>query len=102
MAISFGDNVRVVTTPLTTAHGLAGRVGQVYGETRPSVTGCEVIGEVVDDYAVNVQLEGLPDSLWFSSALIEFVDHNAGTEVSIGSKRWVRSASSEWVQQGAA
>lgn len=102
MAISFGDTVRVVTTPLTTAHGLAGLVGQVYGETCPSITGCDVVGEIVDDYAVNVQLEGRPDSLWFSSALLEFVDHNAGAEVVVADKRWVRSASGEWVEQCAA
>ena len=99
MAISFGDNVRVVKTSLTIAHGLAGLVGQVYGETHPSVTGCEVIGEVVDDYAIAVQLDGQSESLWFSSALLEFVDHNAGAEAVVGSKRWVRSASGEWVEQ---
>ena len=42
MAISFGDNVRVLTTQLTTALGLAGLTGAVYGETTPSDTGVEV------------------------------------------------------------
>lgn len=36
MVISFGDNVRVVSTPLTVTVGLA---GLVYGETTLSVTG---------------------------------------------------------------
>ena len=57
MSISLGDNVRVVETPLTTGLGLAGRVGQVYGETTPSVTGVDVVGDVSDDYAVAVQLD---------------------------------------------
>ena len=54
MAISFGDNVRVVSTPLTVSLGLAGLTGQVYGETSPSVTGVEAVGETSKDYAINV------------------------------------------------
>lgn len=42
--ISFGDNVRVRSTLETEALGMAGHVGQVYGETTPSVTGMAVVG----------------------------------------------------------
>jgi hypothetical protein len=33
---------------------LAGLVGQVYGQTTPSITKVEVLGELREDYAVNV------------------------------------------------
>ncbi|HJT79237.1 MAG TPA: hypothetical protein VJ739_18720 [Gemmataceae bacterium] len=98
MGISFGDNVRVVSTPLTVSLGLAGLTGQVYGETTPSVTGVEVIGGAAVDYAINVRLVGRDDSLWFAPELLEFVDHAPGTEVVIGTKRLVRTASGEWVK----
>jgi len=98
MAISFGDNVRVASTPLTISLGLAGLTGAVYGETTPSVTGVEVIGRTDEDYAINVQLEGRDESVWFAAGLLEFIDHAPGTEVVIGNKRIVRSASGEWVE----
>ena len=98
MSISFGDNVRVVTTPVTRGLSLAGRVGQVYGETTPSVTGVEVVGEVTEDYAIAVQFEGKSDSIWFAPQLLEFVDHAPGTEIIIGSKRMVRDSSGAWIE----
>jgi hypothetical protein len=91
MAISFGDNVRVATTPLTTALGLSGLTGAVYGETTASVTGVEVVGEVADDYAIDVQLDGRDGSIWFAPELLEFVDHAPGTEIVIGNRRLIRS-----------
>ncbi len=51
------------------------------GETTPSVKGVEVIGEVRDDYAINVHLDGRDEDLWFADDLVEFVDHAAGTEM---------------------
>lgn len=44
--ISFGDRVRVRQTPATRAAGVAGLVGEVYGETTPSVTGIKVTGSM--------------------------------------------------------
>jgi hypothetical protein len=98
VSISFGDNVRVLETPLTASLGLAGRVGQVYGETTPSVTAVEVVGEMSEDCAIAVQFEGKSDSIWFAPQLLEFVDHAPGTEIVIGSKRMVRDASGEWIE----
>ncbi|OAI51275.1 hypothetical protein AYO44_05080 [Planctomycetaceae bacterium SCGC AG-212-F19] len=98
MAISFGDNVRVASTALTVSLGLAGLTGQVYGETTPSVTGIEVIGGATANYAINVQLDGRDESLWFAPQLLEFVDHAPGTEIVIGNKRLVRTPSGEWVK----
>jgi hypothetical protein len=98
VVISFGDNVRVVETPLTRDLGLAGRRGQVYGETTPSLTNVEVVGGTTGDYAVAVQLEGETDSIWFAPQLLEFIDHAPGTEIVIGKKRLVRDSSGEWIE----
>jgi hypothetical protein len=34
---TFGDNVRIRTTSVTKTLGLAGLIGQIYGETKPFV-----------------------------------------------------------------
>ena len=96
--LSFGDNVRVRSTPQTESLQVAGLVGQVYGITTPSVTHVHVIGGDKSDQAVNVQLQGREESLWFTSDLLEFVDHAAGTEITIDgdSRKWVRVAGGEW------
>ncbi len=96
--ISFGDNVRVRDTAATRAAGVAGLTGPVYGETTPSVTGVDVIGEVTRDYAINVHFEERGESLWFAPDQLEFVDHGAGTEITLDGvdKKWTRTESGEW------
>jgi hypothetical protein len=98
--ISFGDNVRVLATPLTQGLGLAGMVGKVYGETMPSVTNVEVIGEIQEDYAINIFFKDRNESSWFAPELLEFIDHAPGTEIRVEGvpKKWVRTASGEWVE----
>ena len=97
MPISFGDNVRIVSTPLTVSLGFAGLTGAVYGQTTPSVTGVEVIGEIANNCAINVNLSESNESFWFAPELLEFVDHAPGTEMSVGDKKFVRSADGEWI-----
>lgn len=72
--------------------------GQVYGETTPSVTNVEVIGEIKEDYATNVFSNDRNESFWFSPELLGFVDHAPGTEIRLDGvpKKWVRTASGEW------
>ena len=72
MAIDMFDNVRVRMTPLTEQLGLAGLVGQVYGDTTPSVTCVDVMGECKEDRAFNVNFPGRQSDLWFSQELLEF------------------------------
>jgi len=98
--ITFGDNVRVRATPDTVARGAANLVGQVCGETTPSVTRVSVIGHLTRDYAVNVHFEGRNETFWFAAELLEFVDHAAGTEIRVGGvpKKWTRSESGEWIE----
>jgi hypothetical protein len=100
-AITFGDNVRVRSSPETEARGVAGLIGQVYGETTLSVTGVVVIGEVTRDHALNVHFEGRAETLWFAPELLEFVDHGAGTEIRLDGvpKKWVRTATGEWAEK---
>ena len=52
--------------------------GQVYGETTPSVTGIEVVGNLRDDFAINVFFESRDTSYWFAPELLEFLDHAEG------------------------
>ena len=96
--ISFGDNVRVRETPVTQAAGVAGLTGPVYGETTPSVTGVEVIGESDGDYAINVHFEERGEALWLAPDLLELVDHGVGAEITIDGvgKKWTRTESGEW------
>jgi hypothetical protein len=97
-SISFGDNVRVRLTSLTQQLGLAGLIGNVLGETTPSVTGVEVIGEYPKGQAIRVYFEDRKKGFWFASELLEFIDHAAGAEIRLDGipKRWSRSATGEW------
>jgi len=99
--IAFGDNVRVLSTPITEERGLAGLSGDVRGETTPSVTGVEVIGQPKTDYAINVFFESQKKSYWFASDLLEFVNHAADTVITLKGvpKKWVRSESGAWIEQ---
>ncbi len=99
--ISFGDNVRVRATAVTEARGLAGLVGQVHGETTPSVTGVEVIGQLTSDYAINVHFQERGEGYWFAPDLLDFVDHAAGTEITLSGagKRWVRRRDGGWSEE---
>jgi hypothetical protein len=95
----FGDNVRVRSTPATKAGGYAGLAGQVHGSTVASCGGVTVIGEPVDDVALNVYFEDRNEDAWFAPALLEFIDHAPGTEIRLEGvpKTWMRAASGEWI-----
>lgn len=99
--VSFGDNVRIRSTSLTVERGLAGLIGQVYGETTPSVTGVKVIGEMHADFAVNVHFPEKGEAYWFAEELVEFLDHAPGTEIRLEGvpKKWTRTAEGEWVEE---
>ena len=96
--ISFGDNVRILRTLETERLGIAEMIGNVYGETTPSVTKVEVIGELTSDYAFNVYFDSLDASYWFAPHMLEFVDHAPGTEISVHGSRFksVRQRDGTW------
>jgi hypothetical protein len=100
---TFGDSVRIRPSPETESKGLAGLVGNVYGQTTPSVSGVEVIGELTADYAINVFFEDRHESFWFAPALVEFVDRAPGTEITLDGvpKKWVRMETGEWREESA-
>lgn len=96
--VGFGDDVRIRHTPETEAAGYAGRVGKVYGFTQPSIVGEPVIGEVVDDFALNVFFAEQEEGAWFAPELLELADHGAGTGLRLDGdpRKWVRTATGEW------
>jgi hypothetical protein len=81
--ICYGDNVRIRRTPETERLGIAESIGNVYGESTPSETHVEVIGQLMSDYALNVYFDSLKKSYWFAPEMLEFVDHAPGTEVHV-------------------
>jgi hypothetical protein len=98
--ITFGDNVKVVDTEITRKFGVAGLTGSVYGETTPSVTNVYVIGELQEDFALNVYFENLDKDYWFATQLLEFMDHAPGTEITLEGvdKKWIRNDNGEWIE----
>ena len=98
--VSFGDTVRIVTTPLTTSRGYAERVGSCWGWTTPSVSGVvDVIGGMESDSALNVHFEDdAVEDAWFAPELVEFVDHAPGTTMSFGDRKFVRGPEGEWIE----
>jgi hypothetical protein len=79
--------------------GLAGLLGSVFGESVPSSSGVKVEGPCPGDFAVNVVADGRPGSVWIAPGHVEFIDHGAGQEMTIGKKRFIRSATGEWVER---
>ena len=99
--ISFGDNVRVRVTPVTEQAGVGGLAGNVRGETTPSVTNVDVIGELKEDFALHVFFEDRNEGLWFVPELLDFVGHAPGSEITIKGvdKRWIRRKDGEWDEE---
>ncbi len=95
-SIGFGDNVKIRPTRETEKIGLAGFTGQVYGETTPSITAVEVIGELTEDFAINVHIEEKNEAFWFSEDQLEFLNHGAGTEITVGNIKAVRKEDGSW------
>jgi hypothetical protein len=98
MEITFGDRVRVISEPSTISLGIAGLIGDVQGETKPSATGVKVVGASSTDWAFSVRLAA--GNYWLDPGLLEFVDHSSGSEITLDGvpKKWIRSATGEWVE----
>jgi hypothetical protein len=98
-SIAFGDRVRVCKAPETTALGIAGLEGDLYGFTTPSVTGVVVVGDAPDDYALYVFFRERKEGFWFRPDLLELLHHNPGSVATIkGSPaRYVRQSDGTWV-----
>jgi len=55
--ITFGDNVRVLSSPVMDAAGHSGRIGQCWGFTTPSATGMDAVDGPAEDIALSIHLE---------------------------------------------
>ncbi len=97
--MQFGDTVKIKENPDTIKIGVQGKIGQIYGWTEPSVSGAKVIGTLQKDFAYNVYVEQDNQDFWFPEEYLEFIDHGAGTEVSIGNSSFIRNQDGEWVEQ---
>ena len=74
---SFGESVRIRSTPLTEERGVAGLTGEVCGEAIASRAGVEIIGEPKNDIAVKVRCEQRNEQLWLAPDLLDFLDRPA-------------------------
>lgn len=106
VVIDMFDRVRIRRTDLTEKENLADLIGVVYGITTPSVMlgpeespVKEIIGELKEDLAYNVNIEEIDLNIWLASDLVEFVDHNPGCEMRLGNMWMVRLESGEWVEK---
>lgn len=95
--ISFGDTVRIRSTPAMECLGYAGLTGTVFGQTMPSYSGVSsIVGAGEVDYAINVFFEERDEDVWFAPELVEFMDHAPGTELEIGGLKMIRDEQGEW------
>jgi len=101
MVGSIGTKVKVRNSPLTNGKGLAGKVGEVYGQTTPSIMGIEVIGKPEGDIAVNVYFDDLKFSYWFAVDLLEKIDDGQGTVITLDgiAKKWTKAENGQWLEE---
>jgi hypothetical protein len=98
---TFANKVRIKRTPETEEKGLAEKVGEVFGQTTPSMMDFEIIGNLKEDFAINVYFEDLGESYWFSEELIEHLDNGQGAEITLDGidKKWTKGENGEWIEE---
>jgi len=92
--------VRIRQAPETEALGIAGLDGLIFGESRPSSSGVEIVGSAPDDYVVNVFIESRDEGYWLRPELVEFLDHAAGGRIELEGVPyvWEHQADGSWTQ----
>jgi hypothetical protein len=95
---SFGNSVRIKSSPETINAGLAGKIGRVFGETTPSMMDVDLIGPLKEDYALNVYFEDIKKSFWFDPSLLENLDNGAGTTMTLDGveREWIKDENGQW------
>lgn len=98
---SFGNKVKIKDSPETREKGLAGKVGDVYGQTTPSMMDFEIIGTPKDDFAVNVYFDDLQTSYWFDADLLETIDDGQGSVITLDGvdKKWIKGENGQWIEE---
>jgi hypothetical protein len=72
----------------------------VYGVTTPSVTGVKVIGQLREDRAIHVFVQGRNEPLWFTADLLEFIDHGGAVATIKGvNQQWKRNEDGTWTEE---
>lgn len=96
-----GNNVKIKSSPETIEAGLAGKNGVIFGVTVPSLSGVDVIGDLKEEYAVNVYFEDLEENFWFDPELIEMIDSGFGTVITLKGvdKKWTKEKNGEWKEE---
>lgn len=94
---TFGNKVKIKTSEDTEKINVAGKFGKIFGQTVPSLSGVEVIGNPKRDYAINVYFEDIDDSYWFDESLIETVDTGIGSDIIIGDQKFIKNETGEWL-----
>lgn len=98
---SFGNKVRIKHSPETQEKGLAGKIGDVYGQTTPSMVDFQIIGKPKDDFAVNVYFDDLQTSHWFDADLLETIDDGQGSVITLDGvdKKWTKGQDGQWIEE---
>ncbi len=98
---TFGNKVRIRKTSETTEKELAGKIGEVFGQTTPSMMDFEIIGTLKEDVAINVHFEDLNESFWFAKDLIEHLDNGQGAEITLDGidKKWTKEENGDWIEE---
>jgi hypothetical protein len=98
---TFGNKVKIKSTPETEEKGVANKIGEVYGQTTPSIMDLEIIGKPKEDFAVNVHFNDLGESFWFDQDLLEYLDNGQGSVISFDgiNKKWTKGENGEWIEE---
>ena len=104
MFATFGNKVKIKSSTETEKKGLAGKIGEIHGETTPSIMEFDIIGAPKEDYAVNVHFDDLNESFWFDVDLIEHLDDGQGAVITLDGidKKWTKGESGEWIEEDTA
>jgi hypothetical protein len=98
---TFGNKVKIKISRETEEKGLAGKIGEVHGETTPSVMELEIVGTPSEDYAVNVYFDELEEAFWFDPHLLEYINNGQGSVITLDGvdKKWTKGKNGEWIEE---
>lgn len=98
---SFGYKVRIRDSALTLEKGLAGKIGEIHGQTTPSMMDFEIIGTPKEDVALAVYFEDLQTEYWFDTDLLEFIDSGEGSVITLDgvNKKWTKGKNGQWIEE---
>lgn len=93
---SFGDTVRIISTPETKAKGVDGKVGEVSGMTVPSLTGIEIIGDSTDDCGISVLVDEPRELIWIHPDLVEQLGNGEAMHMEAENFQATRDTRGNW------